>query len=78
MSPTSWSPLDGVRVLELGGIGPGPHAGMLLASMGADVLRIDRVGDAREWDATRRGRTLVAADLKDPQDARRWPSGLTC
>ena len=70
-SPISWSPLDGVRVLELGGIGPGPHAGMLLASLGADVLRIDRPGEVRDWDATRRGRTLAAADLKDPEDVRR-------
>ena len=37
-------PLHGVRVIELAGIGPGPHAAMLLADMGADVVRIDRPG----------------------------------
>lgn len=65
--------LDGVRVVELGGIGPVPHAGMLLASLGADVIRVERSGepDARAWDATRRGRTVVSADLKSPEDVRR-------
>ncbi len=38
----SSGPLTGVRVIELGGIGPGPHAGMMLADMGADVVRVDR------------------------------------
>jgi alpha-methylacyl-CoA racemase len=57
--------LHGIRVLELGGIGPGPHAGMLLAALGAEVIRIERVDGAREWDATRRGRILVRADIKD-------------
>ncbi|MGI5422122.1 CoA transferase [Actinomadura luteofluorescens] len=53
--------LRGVRVAELGGIGPVPHAGMLLASLGADVVRVERPGepDARAWDATRRGRTAI-------------------
>ena len=36
-------PLSGVKVLELAGIGPGPFCGMLLADMGADVLRVDRL-----------------------------------
>ena len=35
-------PLAGVRVIELGGLGPGPFGGMLLADLGADVVRIDR------------------------------------
>jgi alpha-methylacyl-CoA racemase len=39
--PTT-GPLAGVRVVELAGIGPGPFAGMLLAELGADVVRIDR------------------------------------
>ncbi len=34
--------LDGVRVIELAGIGPGPFCGMMLADMGADVIRVDR------------------------------------
>ncbi|WP_332642363.1 CoA transferase, partial [Aeromicrobium sp.] len=37
-------PLAGVRVVELVGIGPGPFAGMLLADLGADVIRVDRPG----------------------------------
>jgi len=37
-------PLSGLRVLEFAGIGPGPHAAMLLANLGAEVLRIDRPG----------------------------------
>ncbi|OLT11052.1 hypothetical protein BJF79_24900 [Actinomadura sp. CNU-125] len=74
MSTASPRFLDGVRVVELGGIGPVPHAGMLLASLGADVVRVERTGaepDERAWDATRRGRTVVPADLKSPADVRR-------
>ncbi len=37
-------PLSGVRVVELAGIGPGPFAAMLLADLGADVVRVDRPG----------------------------------
>ena len=39
--------LDGVRVIELAGIGPGPFCGMMLADMGADIVRIDRAGAVR-------------------------------
>ena len=39
---TNTGPLAGVRVIELGGIGPGPHAGMMLADLGADVVRVRR------------------------------------
>ena len=65
-------PLTGVRVLELAGIGPGPFSVMLLADMGADVIRVHRVADVpdepiaypyREYD---RGRRSVAVDLKHP------------
>jgi len=64
-------PLEGVRVLELAAIGPSPFAAMLLADMGADVLRVDRK-DAGEllparFDPTRRGRAAVAVDLKHPE-----------
>ena len=41
---TNGGPLAGVRVIELGGIGPGPHAGMVLADLGADVVRVRRPG----------------------------------
>ena len=67
-------PLDGVRVVELAGIGPGPFAGMLLADMGAEVVRIERSsapsGEPGEHTATRdvvnRGRRSVAANIKHP------------
>jgi alpha-methylacyl-CoA racemase len=63
--------LDGLRVVELGGIGPGPHAAMLLADLGADVVRLERPsgGLAALPDPSRdpvlRGRRSVAADLRD-------------
>ncbi len=67
-------PLAGVRVLELAGIGPGPLAGMMLADMGAEVLRIERPGETdlgvkreRRYDLMLRGRKSIALDLKDPQ-----------
>jgi alpha-methylacyl-CoA racemase len=70
-------PLHGLRALELGGIGPGPFCGMLLADLGADVVRVDRPGarpagvaDHRQ-DLLHRGKRSVAADLKDPRDAER-------
>ncbi|MFJ4466287.1 CaiB/BaiF CoA transferase family protein [Streptomyces sp. NPDC089424] len=64
-------PLTGVRVVELAGIGPGPFAGMLLADLGADVVRVDRPGggglaiDPRH-DLTNRGKRSVVLDLKSP------------
>ncbi len=63
-------PLQGVKVVELAGIGPGPHACMILADLGADVIRIDRPGGASmgggRVDILNRGRTSVALDLKHP------------
>jgi alpha-methylacyl-CoA racemase len=68
----SIGPLAGVRVLELGGIGPNPFAGMLLSDMGADVLRLDRavgagVGQAGASDPTLRGRQTLVVDFKSAQ-----------
>src|SRR5207248_391580 len=64
-------PLSDLKVLELAGIGPGPFAALLLADMGADVIRVARPGDPALFgatpDATARGRTHVEADLKDEQ-----------
>ncbi len=63
-------PLAGLKVLELAGLGPGPHAAMLLADLGADVVRVDRPGGGGlqlvppERDHTLRGRRSVTADLK--------------
>ena len=59
--------LTGVRVLEAGGIGAGPFCGMLLADMGADVVRIERprADDASEAALFSRGKRYVELDLKD-------------
>ena len=63
-------PLAGVRVLEIAGIGPGPFAAMVLADLGADVIRIERPApgdpDAARYDVLARGRRSVAVDLKAP------------
>ncbi|MGW2573029.1 CaiB/BaiF CoA transferase family protein [Streptomyces sp. NPDC001537] len=64
-------PLSGVRVVELAGIGPGPFAAMLLADLGADVVRVDRPGGVglainTEYDVTNRNKRSVIVDLKSP------------
>ena len=60
-------PLTGLRVVELAGIGPGPHAAMMLADLGADVVRVERPrAAADEHDYLLRGRRSVTADLKTP------------
>lgn len=61
-------PLTGLRVVELAGIGPGPHAALLLADLGADVVRVQRAGQIAEHDQQLRNRTVVEANLKDPAD----------
>jgi alpha-methylacyl-CoA racemase len=67
-------PLEGVKVVEIAGIGPGPFASMMLADMGAEVIRIDRAARARGGDPgsppkdpMSRGRRSVAVDLKSPE-----------
>lgn len=64
-------PLRGVRVVELAGIGPGPHACMIMADLGADVIRVDRPGggflNVGKYDVLNRGRPSVALDLKNPE-----------
>jgi alpha-methylacyl-CoA racemase len=66
-------PLAGYRIIEIAGIGPGPFAAMLLADMGAEVIRIERAAAARgpapdrpHVDVTLRGRRNIAIDLKQP------------
>ena len=66
-------PLSGVKVIEMAGIGPAPFCGMLLADLGADVVRIDRKGgsaasflDRGKHDVASRGRRILALDLKNP------------
>ncbi|MEU9138641.1 CaiB/BaiF CoA-transferase family protein [Streptomyces sp. NPDC048404] len=69
-------PLAGVRVVELAGIGPGPFAAMLLADLGADVVRVDRPGGAGlgvdpAHDITNRNKRSVIIDLKAEDGASR-------
>jgi alpha-methylacyl-CoA racemase len=66
-------PLSGYKIIEIAGIGPGPFAAMLLADMGAEVIRVDRAGavrgpvpDGPHYDVLLRGRRNVAIDLKHP------------
>jgi alpha-methylacyl-CoA racemase len=64
----SHGPLHGVKVIELAGIGPGPYAAMLLADMGAEVIRIERPGPPvssvpPEMDVLRRNRRSIIVDL---------------
>ncbi len=68
-------PLQGTRIIELAGIGPGPFCGMLLADLGAEVVLVDRKGGALPFNAqpkldiTRRGKRSIAVDLKQPDAA---------
>jgi alpha-methylacyl-CoA racemase len=62
-------PLHGLRVVELAGIGPGPHAAMILGDLGADVVRVDRptASNSPAKDAMLRNRRSVTADLKSAE-----------
>ena len=64
-------PLAGTRIIEIAGIGPGPFAAMMLADMGAEVIRVERTQavrgpapDSAHWDVLLRGRRNIAIDLK--------------
>ncbi len=66
-------PLTGYRIIEVAGIGPGPFGAMMLADMGADVIRVDRAQNVRDempdtpsWDVLNRGRRSIGIDLKNP------------
>lgn len=65
--------MAGVKVIELGGIGPGPHAGMVLADLGADVVRVRRPGGlqmpAEDRDLLHRGKRIVDLDVKSRPEA---------
>src|SRR6188508_3513896 len=70
--PDSRGPLEGLRVVELGGIGPVPLCGMVLSDLGAEVVRVDRPSEAGAdplVPTLHRGRRSVAIDLKTPQGA---------
>lgn len=71
----SSGPLKGVRIVEIAGLGPGPFAAMLLADLGADIIRIERkegiaamkmMGMDPTKDISNRGRSAIAVDLKHP------------
>jgi alpha-methylacyl-CoA racemase len=66
--------LTGLRIVELAGMGPGPHAATLLSDLGADVVRVQRSAPPsvteQPADAQLRGRRIVVADLKKPEDLR--------
>jgi alpha-methylacyl-CoA racemase len=67
-------PLSSLRVVELSGLGPAPFCGMVLADLGAHVIRIDRPASVNEWlissprnDVLSRGKRSIAIDLKSPE-----------
>ena len=67
-------PLSGYRIIEIAGIGPGPFAAMMLADMGAEVIRVELAQSVKgaapataHWDTLLRGRKNIAIDLKNPQ-----------
>jgi len=67
-------PLEGIRVIEMAGIGPAPFCGMMLADMGAEMIRIDRrekadlgLDRAPAFEVMNRGRTSIAVDIKRPE-----------
>jgi alpha-methylacyl-CoA racemase len=62
--PNRTGPLNGVKVIELAGIGPGPYAGQLLADMGADVVVIDRPVGGMPKGVDGRGKRSIVLDLK--------------
>ncbi len=70
MKKPAQMPLQGIKVVEFAGIGPVPFCGMLLADMGADVVRIDRPGtpDTGSADIQGRGKRSICLNLKQPED----------
>ena len=67
-------PLNGFKIIELAGIGPGPFCGMMLADMGAEVIRVERIAAAQAAQAPKdvlaRNRRSIAVDLKSPKVSR--------
>ena len=63
-------PLHGIKIIEIAGIGPGPFCAMMLADLGAEVVRVDRksnAGNGSKFDILNRGRKSIALDLKNPE-----------
>jgi alpha-methylacyl-CoA racemase len=73
MSESTTGPLHGLRIVEIGSIGPGPFAAMLLADMGAEIVRVDRAGASNDplanapWMVMNRNRRSISVDLKHEQ-----------
>lgn len=73
--PTARGPLHGLKIIELAGIGPGPYAAMLLADMGAEVVRVERPGPPAssvppDKDVLRRNRRSIIVNLQHPDGVR--------
>ena len=63
-------PLKGLKIIEMAGIGPGPFCGMVLADLGAKIIRVDRasaIGTGSKQDAANRGKKSIAVDLKSEE-----------
>jgi alpha-methylacyl-CoA racemase len=65
-------PLKGIKIIEVGGIGPGPFCAMMLADMGADIIRVDRKGPFQgpvepKYNVWHRNRRSVLIDLRKPE-----------
>ncbi len=65
-------PLKGIKIIEISGLGPGPFAGMMLADMGADVIRVERPGgglfaSGSKADFINRNKRCIAVNLKTPE-----------
>ena len=61
-------PLNGIKVIEIAGIGPGPFCAMMLSDLGAEVVRVDRksnLGQGSKFNVLNRGRRSIAVDLKN-------------
>ena len=77
-------PLSGKRIVEIAGIGPGPFCAMLLADLGAEVVRVDRASAVPDimpaspnLDLLNRGRRSVGVNLKTPEGSQ-VSSGIRC
>ena len=67
-------PLEGVKIIEVGGIGPGPFCGMMLSDMGAEIIRVERKGGLSlsdpKYDLLTRNRKSISLNLRKPQGVR--------
>jgi len=64
-------PLNGIKIIEVGGIGPGPFCGMMLSDMGAEIIRVERKGGLSlsdpKYDLLTRNRKSISINLRDQQ-----------